>query len=79
MLRVYHKLVKEKWHGLELLHQNHDSILIQYNEGDRDVVLPEVMGLLESDLAIGSHTIQIPVEASYGQNWGELTTYAPAA
>jgi DNA polymerase-1 len=79
MLRAYDKLVKSGWHGMELLHQNHDSILIQYDEGRRDEVLPEVIGLLQSDLLIGSHSIQIPVEAEYGQNWGELIRYAPAA
>lgn len=79
MLRVYDKLVVEGWHGVELLHQNHDSILIQYDEGRRDEVIPEVMGLLQSDLLIGSHVIQIPVEAECGQSWGELAKYAPSA
>ena len=70
MLRVYNAMVLPgKW-GLELLHQNHDSILVQYDEGSRKKVIPMVLELLASELTIGKHTISIPVEAQYGHSWG---------
>lgn len=79
MLRVYNKYVKTGEWGLELLHQNHDSILIQYQKEYRDQVLPAVSAEILSDLVIGQHTIQISVEAKYGNNWKDLTEYGEAA
>ncbi len=79
MLRVYHKFVVPGEWGLELLHQNHDSILIQYQKEYRDQVLPAVSAEILSDLVIGQHTIQIPVEAKYGNNWKDLTEYGETA
>lgn len=67
MLKVYNELVKK---GLcELLHQQHDSILIQYREERRAEVIPEVMSRLVSKLVINGHEISIPVEAKYGPVW----------
>ncbi|MCP4902603.1 MAG: hypothetical protein GY906_37035 [bacterium] len=68
-----------KW-GFELLHQNHDSIVFQYDEGNRDKVLPAVRELMEQEsVSVNSYDITIPVEASYGRSWGELTEYKFAA
>lgn len=70
MLRVYEELViPGKW-GVELLHQNHDSIVIQYDEGRRDLVLPAVRELIHSTIDVNGHTISIPTEAKYGHSWG---------
>lgn len=79
MLRVFNELVMKDAFGLELLHQNHDSILVQYDEDCREEVIPEISECLISDLVIGKHVIQIPVEAAYGHSWGELTRYAETA
>jgi DNA polymerase I-like protein with 3'-5' exonuclease and polymerase domains len=77
MLRVFNNTGLKEGLGLDLLHQNHDSILVQYDEGKRDEVIPRVIELIESKLLVGKHEITIPVEAQYGQNWYELTAYAP--
>lgn len=77
MLRVYNELGRSG--EVDLLHQNHDSILIQYEQGRRDELLPQVMELLKSTVVVNGHEISIPVEAQYGQNWKELTEYAEAA
>ena len=75
MLRFYDDMVLPgKW-GAELLHQNHDSILIQYDEGARSKVLPAVIDLLESTVVVNGHDISIPVEAQYGQSWGTMTEW----
>lgn len=71
MLRVYQDLIAKGAFGLELLHQNHDSILIQYPKEKRDEVIPEVMQRLTSTVIINGHDVTIPVEASCGQNWGD--------
>ena len=71
MLRVYDELVVPGNFGLELLHQNHDSILVQYPIQHRDQVIPIMIKLIESTLHVNGHDITIPVEAMYGQNWGD--------
>ncbi|MEK0326698.1 MAG: DNA polymerase, partial [Nitrosopumilus sp.] len=71
MLRVYNELVEPGLFNLELLHQNHDSILVQYPIQHRDQVIPEMIKLIESVIHINGHDVTIPVEAMYGQNWGD--------
>lgn len=79
MLGVYHNIVVPgKW-GTELLHQNHDSILIQYKEGYRDQVIPAVISELTNTVPINGYDVTIPIEAEYGRNWGELTEWEEAA
>lgn len=73
MLKVYNDL--DKTGLVQLLHQNHDSIVIQYKERLRDEVLGEVRSRLESTLRIGDHEFVIPVEGSYGHSWGELVDW----
>lgn len=70
MLRVYKRLVEQGACGIELLHQNHDSILIQYPIENRE----EVFGLLRRELTnepviINGHEVTIPVEGLCGPNW----------
>lgn len=72
MLRLFEKLIEGQKLPVELLHQNHDSILFQYPIGLRDLVLPAVMELLTSTVRVRGHQISIPVEASIGQNWGDF-------
>ena len=79
MLNVYDNIVKPGTWGLQLLHQNHDSILVQYDEGYRDEVIPAVVSHIRHTVEINSYDIIIPVEASYGNNWGELREYKIAA
>jgi DNA polymerase I len=70
MLRTYKKRVQKGM--FDLLHQNHDSIVIQYPYSRREEVIPTVIEDLTSTLHVGDHEISIPVEASYGPSWGEL-------
>jgi len=77
-LRVHHELVVPDAYGLQILAQTHDSLLIQYDEGERDNVIPLVMECLTSSLTIKQRTFTIPVEAQYGQSWSGLTGYHPA-
>lgn len=71
MLRVYDEMVTKSAFDLELLHQNHDSILVQYPIHHRNSVHSEVISRLESTIEINGHQVTIPVESSYGQNWGD--------
>ena len=79
MLRVFNDARLTEGLGLDLLHQNHDSILVQYPIEHRDEVVDKVTNHLLSDLIIGKHMIQIPVEASCGPNWKDLVPYAEVA
>lgn len=84
MLRVYKELVKKGFCGLRLLHQNHDSILIEYDEGKADEVIPEVMERMTSTVRVKGvsgeiHEITIPIEPQIGQNWGDLELWQKAA
>lgn len=71
MLRVYKELVEKKAYGLELLHQNHDSILVQFDEGREKEVEGEVTERLLSTIVINGHEVTIPVEGTFGKNWGD--------
>lgn len=71
MLRVFDDLVAKDAFGLELLHQNHDSILVQYPIHHREEVVGEVKTRLLSVVNINGHNVSIPVDASVGQNWGD--------
>lgn len=80
LLDVFHDLDQRDAFGLEVLHQNHDSIVFQYDEDRRDEVFGEVRERLERELVIrgcrgGRHKITIPVEGGYGHSWGDLTEY----
>jgi len=79
LLRCWQELDVPNKYGVQLLHQNHDSIVLQYREGYRDKVMPAVVELVESELKVAGHDLIIPVEAQYGRSWGELTEYASAA
>lgn len=71
MLSVYLNLVKPGFCGLRLLHQNHDSILVEYDEGKRDEVIPAIIELMRYEMEIKGHKFVIPIEPAYGQNWGK--------
>ncbi len=70
MLSVYNTLVKKRAFALEILHQNHDSILVQYDAQYREEVIPTIIDLMESELIVGDHKFTIPVEAQYGHSCG---------
>jgi DNA polymerase-1 len=76
MLRVYDELDAKGAYGLQLLHQNHDSIVVQYPIQYRDEVIPEIIErLTRESVRINGHDVIIPVEGSYGPNWKELTEW----
>lgn len=80
MLIVFNELVLKGAYGLELLHQNHDSIVVQYREGQREEVMPEIIErLTRPSINIGGQEVTIPVEGSYGPNWGDLEEWEAAA
>lgn len=71
MLRAYNELVVGRRFGFELLHQNHDSVLVQYPSKYREEVHAVLPSLLSSTVTINGHSISIPVEGSVGRNWGD--------
>ena len=76
MLRVFNELVLKNVCGLQLLHQNHDSILVQYPKDKRAEIIPEIKQRLLSKLKIGRYApFTIPVDVSYGDNWLELKKF----
>lgn len=76
MLLVYDELVARRAYSLELLHQNHDSIVVQYPIHHRDEVMGEIIErLTRNPVNINGHEVTIPVEGSYGPNWKELTEW----
>lgn len=81
MLHVYRSLVTrqigKKW-GLELLHQNHDSILIQYYPEYRDRILSLAVEHMTHTIKVNDYDITIPIEVEVGQSWGELKPWEEA-
>jgi DNA polymerase I-like protein with 3'-5' exonuclease and polymerase domains len=75
MLDVFNDLVRKGAYGLELLHQNHDAILVQYKESCRAEVMGEIISRLERSLVINDVEFTIPVEGQYGHSWGKMTEW----
>lgn len=75
MLKVFNDLVLKDFCGLQLLHQNHDSIIVQYKQNHRNEVIPTIIEKLSSTIRVNKYTISIPMEAKYGQNWLKLTKF----
>lgn len=82
MLKLWQKFCKDGPDGndwkLEILHQNHDSILVQYDPTYREEVHRVVREALTSTIIVSdirqrAHEISIPVEGKYGPNWRKLT------
>ena len=73
MLDVWNDLDQKG--ALDLLHQNHDSILFECNESDLPELMGEVQQRLERKLVVGKHQFTIPVEGSSGPSWGEQTEW----
>ena len=61
---------------VQLLHQQHDSVLVQFDEDRTDVLMPRIAEALTSELTINGHDISIPVEGKYGPNWREQEEWA---
>lgn len=77
MLEVYRRLVLPGFCGLRLLHQQHDSIVVEYPIEHREKVIQAVMDCLTDSVEINGRTFVIPVEAQYGPRWGKgMTEYA---
>lgn len=77
LLDVWEDLDRPGAYGIELLHQNHDSLLISVDEDRLDEAIPEILSCLSSGrtLVVAGHDISIPVEASFGPSWGEQTEW----
>ena len=71
-LKVYHLFVKKKAWDLSILAQTHDSILVQYKKEHRDEAIPMIAEQLRSKLVVNKMEFEIPIEASYGENWRQL-------
>ena len=78
-LKVYHQYEKPGAWGLKVLAQTHDGLLVKYKEGNRNDVIPHVIDALTSELTIKGRTFSIPVEANYGNSWGQLSPFKEAA
>lgn len=61
---------------VQLLHQNHDSILCLVDEDKVDELMPEIQQRLTRTLVVNGHEISIPVEGSFGPSWGEQDEWA---
>lgn len=80
MLNTWHNLIDPvgRW-GLDLLHQNHDSILIEYFPEYRDEVIRAVTEHILHEVEVKGYKIVIPVEAKFGNSWGQLKEWKKAA
>lgn len=72
LLRVWHELDKEDAYGIEVLHQNHDSLLIQWDKGETDKAVPAIVECMSNEVTVNGYDLVIPIEPEIGKNWGEL-------
>jgi DNA polymerase-1 len=63
---------------VQILLQGHDSILIQYKEGQENDILPKVLAAMRTPLELaGGRNFVVPVEVQVGWNWGKKTSDNP--
>ena len=63
---------------VQIMLQGHDSILIQYKEGDENEVIPRVLSAMRVPLELeGGREFVVPVEVQVGWNWGKKTVDNP--
>jgi DNA polymerase I-like protein with 3'-5' exonuclease and polymerase domains len=58
---------------IQLLMENHDSILVQYPQEKEDEIIPKVLHLLNHELPLKhGRSLMIPYGCKTGWNWGEF-------
>jgi DNA polymerase I len=63
---------------VQILLQGHDSILIQYKEGQENETIPKVLAAMRTPLELaGGRNFVVPVEVQVGWNWGKKTVENP--
>jgi DNA polymerase-1 len=63
---------------VQIMLQGHDSILIQYKEGEENEVIPRVLSAMRVPLELeGGREFVVPVEVQVGWNWGKKTVDNP--
>jgi DNA polymerase-1 len=63
---------------VQIMLQGHDSILIQYKEGEENEVIPRVLSAMRVPLELeGGREFVVPVEVQVGWNWGKKTADNP--
>jgi len=63
---------------VQIMLQGHDSILIQYKEGEENEVIPKVLSAMRVPLELeGGREFVVPVEVQVGWNWGKKTVDNP--
>jgi DNA polymerase I-like protein with 3'-5' exonuclease and polymerase domains len=66
MWRVWHKM-----RGIQLLHENYDSIIFQYRVEQESSILREAMELTQIPLFHNNRKFTVPVDCKVGWNWGD--------
>ena len=54
---------------IQLLGQIHDAIVLQYDEGIEDTIVPRILDLMSTPLSAHGRTMVIPSDAMTGWNW----------
>lgn len=63
---------------VQILLQGHDSILVQYKEGDEDEIIPKVLAAMAVPLELaGGRNFVVPVEVQVGWNWSKASNDNP--
>lgn len=57
----------------EILHENHDNIIVQYpdNPTHEQIVIPKILKLMETPITLNNRTLIIPPAAKVGWIWAE--------
>ena len=77
-LREVHKQFVRKG-AIKITNQSHDSFLSEIHKSLLSEVAPAILALLARPIVINDMEFTIPVDAEYGERWGELETWKNAA
>lgn len=65
--------------AIRVTNQSHDSLIAEVHKDLLSSVGPAILGLLKRPIVINDMEFTIPVDAEYGERWGELETWKEAA
>jgi DNA polymerase I-like protein with 3'-5' exonuclease and polymerase domains len=70
MWKIYNDPLCQE-HGVELLNQVHDAVLVQGNAATKDIWAPRVAELMVIPLEIHGRKCVVPVDYALGKKWSE--------
>ena len=78
-LAVFQDIVKPSRGEILMTNTAHDSLIVEAPKGTEGELIPQIISLLHRPIVLRGEQFTIPVDAEYGERWGELEKWKGAA